>query len=131
MTARTWTLGPMEGRTLTANRRPHWTYRAAVTKEWRELAWGLAREQRIPRLERARIVVHWLPADRGRRDPNNVAPMSKAITDGLVDAGVLDDDDATRLDGPDHRLGPITPPTRRRELARNTTVLLVTITEAA
>lgn len=132
MTApRAWTLGPMTGRTLNANGRPHWTYRRAVTREWRDDACQLAKAAKVPRLDRARIRVDVLPHRAGRYDPNNVAPMSKAIVDGLVDAGVLDDDDATRLDGPDHRPGPITRPDGPALLWRNTTTLLVTILEAA
>lgn len=120
----------MTGRTLTANKRPHWSYRAAVTREWRQEACQLARAARVPRLDRAAIRVDVLPRTRGRYDPNNVSPMSKAIVDGLVDAGVLDDDDATRLDGPDHRPGPPAELRGPALLWQNTTTLLVTITEA-
>jgi hypothetical protein len=124
--ARSWTLPVMLGRTLSANGRPHWRYRQAVTREWRTLAEAETRNASVPRLERAHITVEWLPPDRGRRDPNNVGPMSKAITDGIVDAGVLVDDDAEHLDGPDHRLGEIVP-RRNRLLEQNTTRLRVTI----
>lgn len=48
-------------------------------------------------------VVH--PRDDGRRDPANWYPSFKACIDGLVDAGLLEDDDHTRLLGPDMRLG--------------------------
>lgn len=59
----------------------------------------------IPHLERAHIVGVLHPPKRGRRDPANWYPTFKAVTDGLVDQGVLDDDDHTRVVGPDMRLG--------------------------
>jgi len=38
-----------------------------------------------------------------RFDPNNAADTTKAMVDGLRDAGVLVDDDHTHVIGPDHR----------------------------
>jgi crossover junction endodeoxyribonuclease RusA len=60
-----------------------------------------------PALERAHIlgVVH--PATRRRIDPANLYPSFKAAVDGLVDAGVLPDDDADHVLGPDMRRGPV------------------------
>jgi hypothetical protein len=51
-----------------------------------------------PKLERADLVVtiHWPPLNR-RRDRLNLAPTIKACVDGFVDAGVLPDDDDTRI----------------------------------
>lgn len=42
-------------------------------------------------------------ADNRRRDPGNWYPTAKAIVDGLVDAGILIDDDHTKVVGPDMR----------------------------
>jgi crossover junction endodeoxyribonuclease RusA len=41
----------------------------------------------------------------GRWDPNNLWPTVKAIVDGMVEAGVLVDDDHKHLIGPDMRRG--------------------------
>lgn len=41
----------------------------------------------------------------GRYDPNNLAPTTKALVDGIVDAGVLEDDSVQYVIGPDHRHG--------------------------
>ena len=41
-----------------------------------------------------------------RRDLHNYMPTLKALVDGLVDAGLLPDDDARHLQGPDMRLDP-------------------------
>ena len=56
-------------------------------------------------------------------DPANAYPAVKALIDGLVDAGVLPDDDAAHLDGPDMRLGDPDPrlPTGHHRLTVNIT----------
>lgn len=58
-----------------------------------------------PLFQRAHILGILHPATNGRRDPANWYPSFKAAVDGLVDAGLLDDDDHTRVAGPDMRLG--------------------------
>ncbi|MGW6393286.1 hypothetical protein ACWFR1_22895 [Streptomyces sp. NPDC055103] len=88
---------------LNANERPHHHRRAEITRVLRRAAAVASRH--IPHLERAHIIGVLHPATRGRRDPANWYPSFKAVTDGLVDQGVLDDDDHTRVIGPDMRLG--------------------------
>ncbi|MFD0889967.1 hypothetical protein ACFQ08_35955, partial [Streptosporangium algeriense] len=61
----------------------------------------------IPALQRAHVFGILHPATRGRRDPANWYPSFKAAIDGLVDAGVLVDDDDRHLVGPDMRIGPV------------------------
>ena len=75
-------------------------------RELREQACTMATLQRAPRMDRARLVVTVSLPDRRRRDLHNFTPTIKAIVDGLVDAGVLPDDDAFHLSGPDWRLSP-------------------------
>ncbi len=58
-----------------------------------------------PLFQRAHILGVLHPPTEGRRDPANWYPSFKAAVDGIVDAGVLEDDDHTRLLGPDMRLG--------------------------
>ncbi|MGH3499341.1 MAG: hypothetical protein ACRDQA_00330, partial [Nocardioidaceae bacterium] len=67
----------------------------------------LAIHARVPHLDAAHIVYEYRPPDRRRRDTANLYPSAKACVDGLVDAGVLDDDDSEHLTGPDPRLGPV------------------------
>jgi hypothetical protein len=62
-----------------------------------------------PLLHHAYILGIFHPASRRRADPANWYPSFKAAIDGLVDAGVLEDDDHTRLVGPDMRIGRIVP----------------------
>ncbi|HEX5565837.1 MAG TPA: hypothetical protein VFY14_02670 [Streptomyces sp.] len=85
---------------LNANDRIHWSKRNRITKQLRSDAHLMARYLKIPRLERARITCLYEPPDTRRRDAGNWYPTFKAQIDGLVDAGVLADDDYTRLDGP-------------------------------
>lgn len=92
---------------LTANDRPHWTKRNALTQTLRQATCFLARNQQIPQLERVHITGILRPHDRRRRDPANWYPSFKACVDGLVDAQVIADDDHTRVTGPDMRIGDV------------------------
>ena len=47
------------------------------------------------------MLIGW--ADNRKRDVNNWQPTAKALVDGLVDAGVLEDDNDAHLVGPDLR----------------------------
>ena len=91
---------------ITANQRLHWRRKAERTALWRESAAWWARQNKVPRLARGSIIGELRFATQRRRDPANWAPTAKACVDGLVDAGVFDDDDATRVTGPDMRIRP-------------------------
>ena len=95
------------GEWLTSNGRYHWAQKARRTRALRVRAAlaGRAARPRIPPMVRARITVYVHGRTRVRTDPANVYPAIKACVDGLVDVGVLPDDDAAHLDGPDMRLG--------------------------
>jgi hypothetical protein len=56
---------------------------------------------------RAHILGVLHPSTNGRRDPANWYPSFKAAVDGLCDAGLFEDDDHTRVLGPDMRLGAV------------------------
>jgi Holliday junction resolvase RusA-like endonuclease len=94
---------PFRNSLLNANQRRHWRHRQRVTKSWREETGWRARAARVPSLERARIVVEFSFGDQRRRDVNNYQPTAKAIVDGLVDVGLLPDDNDRHLVGPDLR----------------------------
>jgi hypothetical protein len=55
--------------------------------------------------QKVRIVATIYKPRAGRWDPNNYAGTTKALVDGLVSAGLLEDDDHTHVIGPDHRHG--------------------------
>ncbi|MFJ7023195.1 hypothetical protein ACIQUW_33020 [Streptomyces sp. NPDC101117] len=104
---RTWRLAlPAEMTLINANDRRHPVKQSPFIKVIRQAAWAMARHHKIPALERAHIfyVIHPDTKTR-RRDPGNWSPSAKAAVDGLVDAGVLPDDNHERLLGPDPRIG--------------------------
>jgi crossover junction endodeoxyribonuclease RusA len=96
-------------RWLTANQRMHHYTRASLVKAWRGYTCTLATRAGLPPIEKARVVCYLHFHDRRRRDPANFYPTVKACVDGLVDAGVFEDDDYTRVQGPDMRIGEVRP----------------------
>lgn len=93
----------------TANARTHWATRARKTRAIRARVGLTARAARMPRLSRAALVVTVHTPTDHRFDPHNAAStVIKAAIDGLVDAGVLPDDDHTHLPTVTIRRGPKT-----------------------
>lgn len=107
LTLRTWRI-ELTPRTvlLTANQTMHFRKRGEIVKALRHTGWALARAAKIPHLERAHIFYVLHPDTKTRRrDPGNWSPTAKALVDGIVDAGVLPDDNHKHLLGPDPRIG--------------------------
>lgn len=127
MQPRQWVI-EITGPRYSANDRLHWRRAQALKVAWRDAAQLLTRAAVggvPPRLERAHILVEQVPGSRRRTDPGNVAPAAKAAVDGLVLAGMLVDDDAAHLDGPDFRLAEVV----ARHPRRGLWTLRLTITE--
>lgn len=104
--ARHWVLNLPDTELINANDRGHWTRRQRLTASIREAAAVLARQQRVPRLTRARVVYVVKPRTRTRIfDPSNWSLSAKAAVDGLQDAGVFEDDNAAVVTGVDPRAG--------------------------
>ena len=90
---------PVPDRRIGPNSRSHWRVKAKLVKEAREGAFISAIEILGPRSMRwmcwhevtARATFHF--PDRRRRDSDNLAALLKPVWDGLVDAGLLIDDD--------------------------------------
>lgn len=108
-----WRIALPEGMKLlneNQTRRMHWHTKSDLAAAIRQAAYFAAcqaLQDGMPRMQRAHIfyVIH--PGPRvTRRDPANWAQSAKAAIDGVVDAGVLPDDDSTRCLGGDPRLGP-------------------------
>ncbi|GAA4915809.1 hypothetical protein [Nesterenkonia rhizosphaerae] len=78
------------------------------TQIWKRLAAKAAAN--CQPLDWARIVIYYRYPTNHRREVNNLMPTSKAIVDGLVKAGVLADDNDTRVVGPDNRREPVNGP---------------------
>ncbi len=83
------------------NRAGHWA-RAKNTRAWRDETVKQIREgipkSRINYFAKIDMIIH-KPTGR-RYDPGNLYPVAKAIVDGIVLSGLLEDDDYTHVDGP-------------------------------
>ena len=79
--------------TLNAERKMHHFTRAKNVKEWREAAATVAIAKRIPRLEAIEVTFtpHRINKS-GLADLGGHFPVLKACIDGLMDAGVIDED---------------------------------------
>lgn len=80
---------------LNMNKVEHWRRKAAKVKAWRERAGWAAPPARLSSSPLPRSIVQLdLPVRtlNQRRDPSNWAPTTKAVVDGLVDAGLWPDD---------------------------------------
>lgn len=81
--------------TLNKERSVHHMVRAKITKEWRQAFCELAKDAMLPSMEQIEVVVQpYLLAAKYRQDVGACFPQTKAAIDGLVDAGVLIDDNA-------------------------------------
>lgn len=88
---------------INANDRLHFRVEAKLTKAWRQAAFVAAKSAKLPPMERVRIVVHYRFPNNLRRETSNLQPTSKALVDGLVDAGICKDDRDEIVTGPDNR----------------------------
>lgn len=77
---------------LTANQRLHWAEKMRRTKAIRAAVRSRARNAGIPPSAKMTVQLHYAPGDRKRRDAPNLVATSKPAIDGLVDAGVVPDD---------------------------------------
>lgn len=89
---------------INSNDRTHRMAQAKLTKTWRAAAKQAAANTE-PLNPPVHIIAHIYKPRGGRYDPNNLAPTTKACVDGLVDAGLLEDDSVEYVVGPDHRHG--------------------------
>ena len=80
-----------------ANSRGNHYQRATTVRRWRETVGWAARAARIPRLGRVDVELMLIPCNRRRRDPDNLAGALKPALDGIVDAGILDDDSSQHV----------------------------------
>lgn len=91
---------------ISSNQRLHHYLRNSLTQTWRQAAFVYARHAKLRPLQRAHIVIHVGFPDGRKRDINNYQLTGKAIIDGLVDYGLLPDDNDAHLVGPDMRPAP-------------------------
>lgn len=91
-----WTTPP-----LTANQRLHWAKKATITREVRSTTAVLARHHKARRADRLIVTLHYQPKQHRTRDRHNLWPLVKACVDGIVDAGVVCDDDSEHVSTPE------------------------------
>ena len=80
----------------------NWQAKATLVKAW------CAKGAMLPSFDQHVRIVAWVHRGHnrgGRWDPTNWAGTAKAAIDGLVDSGVLADDNSTLVTGPDMRAG--------------------------
>lgn len=82
---------------MTSNQRLHWATKARHTRAIRDMAWIMAKHQRVQLMPAAtlEVVAKW--GNRQRRDAENIHPTVKAAIDGCVSAGLLADDSSRYL----------------------------------
>ena len=104
----TITLAISKDNLMTSNSRLHHMAKARKTKAIRDMALVLCRhEHRHTRLPAATLVVESRWPTRRNRDAANVEPMSKAAVDGFVQAGLLEDDNASILRQTTYEIGDV------------------------
>jgi crossover junction endodeoxyribonuclease RusA len=94
---------PLPPRDLHPNARVHWAAKARRVKAYRYRAYLAGCVQRVgQRHAWAAAEVHttFHVPDRRRRDPDGLMASLKAAWDGLVDAGILADDDRLVIHAP-------------------------------
>jgi crossover junction endodeoxyribonuclease RusA len=87
---------------LNHNHRLTYWAKGALQAEVRKTAWALVRQAALPRCTKITVQFHYAPGRRGRRDPMNLTATTKPVIDGIVDAGVVPDDDSEHV----HELTP-------------------------
>jgi crossover junction endodeoxyribonuclease RusA len=76
---------------LTENQRwGHWSEKGRVVKDVRLT--GKLLVARMPPTQKVEVTLVWFVNTRARRDEDNVVPTLKALCDGIVDAGIVEDD---------------------------------------
>lgn len=82
-----WTRPP-----LSMNDRRHWRGQAKAVAQVRQDVGSVLRSQRMPKLNRVRVCLHYRPRDRRVRDSENPVSTLKAICDEIVAVGIVRDD---------------------------------------
>ena len=105
---------------MSSNDRPHPMAKAKLTAAWRAAGLQAVIAERRRRTAdwddvlltfggHVRVQAHvWKPV-KNRYDPGNFYPTAKAVLDGIVESGLLVDDDWKHVAGPDMRHGGIGP----------------------
>lgn len=86
---------PYDRPPLSLNDRGHWSKGNADRQGLRRAGAFLARSKRVPRgLDHIHTRLHYVPPDNRRRDEDNLISTAKPCWDGLIDAGIVKDDNS-------------------------------------
>ena len=86
---------PYDRPPLSLNDRTHWAKANPHRQALRRAGALLSRSTGIPRnLPHIHTRLHYVPADNRRRDEDNLIATAKPLWDGLVDAGIVQDDNS-------------------------------------
>lgn len=77
---------------LSHNQRLHWREKAQRTRNIRDHVSWRVKAAKLPQQRRITVQLHYAPQDNRRRDAPNLTATSKPAIDGLVDAGLVPDD---------------------------------------
>ena len=93
---------------VNGQRHRHWAVQSRVTRDWREAGAQAAMVAAVPSGLAAVAVEAFgrYPTFASMPDPDGIQPAVKAAIDGLVDRGVIADDDRTHLPRGIHYLPP-------------------------
>lgn len=78
---------------LTLNQRLHWREKAERTRVTRHAVGFRAVALHLPPTGHVSVQLHYATGDQRRRDTDNLVATLKPCVDGLVDAGLVPDDD--------------------------------------
>lgn len=87
----------VHGKPLTLNQRHHHKAKARLVAEIRRAAGWATKALKLGHHDHVSVQLHYRPGDARRRDPENLVATQKPAIDGLVDAGLIDDDDPLHL----------------------------------
>lgn len=80
------------GRPLLSNDTRHRQVLAREKRKWREAGCWMARAAKIPKLGPVQVAAWGVYPTRTMPDVGGITPSVKAVLDGIVDAGILEDD---------------------------------------
>ena len=92
-------LGHLPDPNLSPNKRLHYMRVYTAKHNAKEAAMALVLQQGRPAVpyQRAHITITWVAKDKRRRDPDNLFASMKPYIDGLVEAGLIEDDSAMHV----------------------------------
>lgn len=94
---RSWVLDLPDQPYVSLNSRDHWAVKNRKAQAWRTATRLLALEAKVPPLASIAVRLDYWPKEHRQRDRDNLMAVVKHCIDGLRDAKVIVDDDATRV----------------------------------